>query len=364
MAARFDRQSVASVGLADVLPPTVTVTAPATAEAEVAVSAVAEGNAKHPVVAMRLIVDGRPYQGAAGVQRFTPAREKAEASWKVALPPGPHSLAVLAESAVSKGMSAPVVVTRAGKEELPNLYIVAAGVSDYPGDMKLNFAASDAVLLTSTLAKHAKGIFGIVEVKTMTDKEATKKAMLEGLDWLRAKMTAKDVGIFSFSGHGGRDPRTGQFFLVPVDVSESDVVGSCMSGEEFKSRLENMPGRLIAILDACHSGAAASAKPNPNAGRPDNLVRDLLTDDYGVIVMSSSLGHEYSMESPVTRAGFFTLGLTEGLSGRADINRDGIIYIHELSYYAALRVGQLSGGRQNPTLGRPPTIRPFPIAKP
>ena len=74
------------------------------------------------------------------------------------------------------------------------------------------------------------------------------------------------------------------------------------------------------------------------------------TADWPALVMSSSQGHEYSMESPITKAGFFTLGLTEGLSGRADVNRDGIIYIHELSYYATLRVGQLSGGEGARTL--------------
>lgn len=161
---------------------------------------------------------------------------------------------------------------------------------------------------------------------------------------------------------------SGKFFLVPVDVDD-DVTKSCVAGDEFKSRLENMPGRLVAILDACHSGAATTSpgspqRANPTAGRADNLVRDLLTDDYGVVVMCSSLGREYSLESPATKAGFFTQGLAEGLNGKADFNKDGIVYIHELDVYATLRVAQLSGGRQNPTTGRPPTIRPFPIAKP
>jgi hypothetical protein len=79
-------------------------------------------------------------------------------------------------------------------------------------------------------------------------------------------------------------------------------------------------------------------------------------------VMCSSLGQEYSMESRATKAGFYTLGLTEGLNGRADFNGDGIVYISELDVYATLRVSQLSGGMQNPTTGRPPTIRPFPLA--
>jgi len=64
-----------------------------------------------------------------------------------------------------------------------------------------------------------------------------------------------------------------------------------------------------------------------------------------------------------TKAGFFTLGLAEGLSGKADFSGDGVVFIHELDACAALRVVQLSSGQQNPTTGRPPNIRPFPLSK-
>jgi len=50
------------------------------------------------------------------------------------------------------------------------------------------------------------------------------------------------------------------------------------------------------------------------------------------------------------------------MSGHGDIDEDGIIYTHELDLYANARVKQLSRGQQTPTTGRPPGIRPFPIA--
>jgi WD40 repeat protein len=359
MANAFDRQSVALTGLADVLPPGVTVTAPATAtDKPVAVRAAAEGTEKNPIVAMRLLVDGRPFEGAAGVKKFD-KKVKAEATWNVTLGPGAHTLAVLAESPVSKGMSPAVTVTRAGPAGRPNLYVLAVGVSAYPGSMKLNYAASDALLLTRTLQEQSRKVFGKIEMKVLTDKDGTKQNMREGLDWLKSKMSAKDVGIFFFSGHGGRDDGTGKFYLIPVDVGR-DIDKTCFSGEELKSRLEDMPGRLVAILDACHSGAVTEIKP----AQADNLVRDLMTDDYGVVVLASSLGRECSLESSMTRAGFYTLGLSEGLRGKADFNRDGVVFLNELERYAALRVQQLSGGQQNPTMGRPPTVKPFAIAKP
>ncbi|MBN9520515.1 caspase family protein [bacterium] len=332
MAARFDNQVTAATTVAEVLPPEVTLTAPAeglvrVTEEVLTVRATAAGTARNPVVAMRLLVNGRPYQGQAGVKRFDGGRATAEAAWELNLGPGSFTLEVLAEAAVSRGMSRPT--------------------------------ASDADLLSASLLKHSSGVFGRIEVKVVTDAQATRQGLLAGLDWLAGRMTAADVAVVSFSGHGTRD-RAGRFYLVPVDVSEEDPEGTCLAGDEFRRRLEALPGKVVAVLDACHSGAAAGAVP----ARADGLVRDLVAEDCGVVVMCSSLGREYSLESSATKAGFFTLGLAEGLSGRADLNGDGVVFIHELDLYAARRVVELSGGRQHPVTGRPPGIRPFPVARP
>jgi len=185
--------------------------------------------------------------------------------------------------------------------------------------------------------------------------------MAQGLAWLQKVMTPRDVAVISFSGHGARDD-DGNFFLVPVDVQVNDP-GTLFSGDKFKEALANLPGKVVCLLDACHSGTVAEEGPIVKPGRPDDLIRDLVNDEYGVVVMCSSLGSEYSMESSETRAGFFTLSIVEGLAGKADLNGDSYIYIHELNYYAGQRVQQLSGGKQNPTTGRPPGIRTFPLAK-
>ena len=253
-------------------------------------------------------------------------------------------------------------MTRSGEVPKPNLYVLTVGVSKYPAPVNpLTYAASDARLLAKAFGDKSKGVFAAVEVKVLTDGEATKKGIREGLDWMKGKMTPKDVGVVAFSGHGDRDP-LGRFLLVPSDVSAADPVGTCLSGEEFRARLEDMPGRLVAILDACHSGAVSENARPP--ARADGLVRDLVSEDAGVVVMCASLGREYAIESTLTKAGFFTLGLVEGMSGHGDVDGDGVVYIHELDMYATARVVQLSGGTQTPTTGRPPGIRPFPIAKP
>ncbi len=365
MAQKYDKALIKTTNVADVLPPEVTLEGFGDAEVKVEkdtllVRATAK-SAKNPVTAMRLLVNGRPYQGAAGVKRFDTPLAEATAQWEVPLPPGTHTVAVIADSAVSKGMSKVGVATKAGVLPKPNLYVLAVGVSDYAGKSKLNYCATDAELLAKTFKEQSKAVFTNIEVKVLTDKAATKAGILAGLDWLKSKMTAQDVGIVSFSGHGTRDS-FGQFYLCPIDMNpaDGDDMASFLSGKLFKDRLDEMPGRLVAILDACHSGTVAEKGP-PAA---DTLVRDLTAEDSGVIVMCASAGREYATESKLTKAGFYTLGLVEGMSGYGDVDGDGVVYIHELDLYATARVQQLSGGKQNPTLGRPQTVRPFAIAKP
>jgi hypothetical protein len=365
-------QPVAVVSVSQVLPPAVVITAPAgvrartVRQARLQVKAAARSVGQHPVTALRLLVDGRPWLGEKGIHRVANAHVgQGQAAWAVDLTPGRHVLAVQAESAVSKGLSPPVEVNRLAKgaREPPNLYLLAVGISAYPGDMALRYAHADAEAIAEVFRDKGKGVFGQVEIKLLTDQAATRKNILDGLAWLGTKMTAKDVGIIFFAGHGAQDPR-GRCHLVPVDANPEDPDHTLIPGDALKRALENMPGRLIAMLDACHSRAVASpGGMRGRAGRTDDLARDLVTDDYGVVVMCSSLGREYSMESSLTRHGFFTLGIVEALSGQADFNRDRIIQVHELDHYARLRVRQLSGGRQNPVTGRPPTIRSFALTQ-
>lgn len=356
-----------ALSVQEVLPPTVAITTPTrqghaqVAEGKFEVNAVAQSQGQHPVLAMRLLVDGRPYMGSRGVVVFkNPKQGQVGAKWTVDIPPGKHTLAVQAASKVSKGLSPVVRITKAGQKRQPDLYLLAYGISDYPGELKLNFAAYDAQTLHSTLRQTTRGVFRNMEAKLITDREATRQGIVEGLRWLEQKMTAHDVAIIFFSGHGAREAN-GNFYLVPVDARAEDIANSCVPGDRFKRVLEDLPGKVVLMLDCCHSGSVAEDR---NVQRTaDDLARDLVTDDYGIITMCSSLGSEYSMESTVTKGGFFTRGLIEGLKGRADLNRDQVVYVHELDFFTTHFVKKISSGMQNPTTGVPRHVKPFPLAR-
>ncbi len=97
----------------EVIPPLVVITSPDHSgmrldAPELTVRAQAVAQPGHPVTALRLLVDGRPYNGDQGRKdvRDDPASAKEKTqTWQVRLDPGRHRLAVVAESDVSNGVS-------------------------------------------------------------------------------------------------------------------------------------------------------------------------------------------------------------------------------------------------------------------
>src|SRR5262249_6143243 len=148
-----------------------------------------------------------------------PKLGKQKMPWKIDLMPGKHILTVQASTKVGQAVSAQVEVTRSGQYQKPDLYILACGVSAYQAINPLRFGHSDAELLAETFRPlENNGYINKVHIRIYKDGQATKKGIEEGLTWLAEKMEPKDIGIFHFSGHGGKTP-DGEFFLCPVDMA-------------------------------------------------------------------------------------------------------------------------------------------------
>src|SRR5262249_943121 len=169
------------------------------------------------------------------------------------------------------------------------------------------------------------------------------------------------VGVLFFAGHGQKD-NDGRFYLLPVDGDPDNLLATGIADDDVKKTLQGMPGRVLALLDACHAGAVGGDKRR--APLTDDLVRDLVTDDYGVGVLASSMGRGFSVESNEHRQGYFTLALVEALSGKAGRSPDGAIYLHQLEAYVQDRVKELTKGRQHPVTAKPTSVRSFPLARP
>src|SRR5262249_24250452 len=132
------------------------------------------------------------------------------------------------------------------------LYVLAIGINAYPDRLKLRFAAADAQALAKTFQEKSRALFQKVEAKLLTDAQASRKGVLDGLGWLRKEMTQRDVAGVFFAGHGARDSE-GSLYLLPADVDPDNLLATGIPGEQVKKALAALPGRVLFLLDACHA---------------------------------------------------------------------------------------------------------------
>lgn len=323
-----------------------------------------------PVLAMRVLLDGRPLVDDATA--WTPKGDRAaEGECEVAIPPGAHELRVLARSADAAAVSDPVAVFGPPVPgQQPTLYRVCVGVSEYadPG-LKLGAAANDAGAMFEALERHCVGPdnrFGAAKGKLVRDREATRAEVLKTLDGVQKAARPGDLVVVFFAGHGvsRHDPatRADVYYLL---THESDVskplTDKALSGDDLQNGLKGMPCPVLLILDACHS---AGAVPRLREFRPavDQVTRAVTHENVGVTVLTAAMSYETAGET--AEHGHFTRGLLDGLKAGAGVPYDPHerrMYVHHLYAHAYGEVRHATRGKQNPCLNTPWTVPPLPI---
>jgi WD40 repeat protein len=247
----------------------------------------------------------------------------------------------------------------------PNLYVFAIGVSNYPQlpvNWQLEFAHTDAKALIDSLLNQEGKLFGEVRYNLLSNEKATVDNILEALDAL-SEISANDVTVIFMAGHGVRG-RDGQFYFLTSNGSLSDPQQAGVSWTMLGQHLAKIKGRVILLLDACHSGSIVTETVVPN----DELAQQFFTSGRGgVMVFSASKGRQYSLESPDIGGGFgiFSYALTQTLGARAreaDTNSDGFVEFMELVDYVSQYVHRETKGEQTPWLSRKELFGDLPVA--
>jgi WD40 repeat protein len=351
------------VDVADVLPPRVTITAPASNglrldKPDLTIEAVAESSGKDPVTALQLLLDGRPYPPEKARQAVPnpQAGKTAPVSWKIQLPAGRHRLSIEAQTEKSSGTSDEIWVTNAAPPPQPRLFVLLIGINKYVFVNKLNCAVPDVEALEKAFLANAKPpLFAKVETKLIKDPDATRDGILKGLDWLNDNVKEEDVAVVCYAGHG--ETEDDQFYLVAVDAVLKKLAKTAVSGGELKTRLAALKSRqVLVLLDACHSGAISSDQLE--------LARDLKRSDCGVAVFCAAEGKEFSLENQEEGHGYFTKAMLAGLKGDAGKNLAGEITLSRLHAFVEEKVPEFSGDKQHPVLTTVGAIRKLALANP
>ena len=361
----------AQTEVAEILPPRVTITAPGTSKAQVQskslnVEAAARNVGANPVTGMRLLLDDRPVPD--GIKTFpSPVLGEVRARWTIEIPPGNHRLTVQASSAVSKGLSEPLDVVGAGDDSKATgrLYLLVVGINDYlylGNRFKLDSAAPDARSIHKAFQDFSRPLFRSVEARVLLDRQATRANILEALHWLKQNARAGDKAVVFYAGHGDNQI-TGQFYILPVDAKLDDLRTTGISDDDLKKSIGELPCSTVLMLDACYSGSFGQKKRKTRSlAKPTDALAGAMVNDYGLAILCGARDNQEAIEEG--GHGFFTQALTQGMSGAADSDKDGVVELYELLPFVKSRVSKLSSGDQVPTVGIPPSVESFALTRP
>jgi tetratricopeptide (TPR) repeat protein len=220
-----------------------------------------------------------------------------------------------------------------------NTYALVIGLSKYKEITPLQFADRDALAFAECLK-----IQKIPEsnIKVFINEEANRLNILDGLFNLTAKTKAKDRLYFYFGGHGDLEAQISydNSLLLLYDCFKKNYFqgSEFISLSELKTWLGDLAKKqveVIFIADACHSGGLVGGKDGISK------TQSALNDDWaGITKILSCKSTEFSLEGKQWGGGrgLFSYHLVNGLTGRADANKDKKISLSELDNYLKINV--------------------------
>ena len=199
----------------------------------------------------------------------------------------------------------------------PDTYVVAIGNEDYSSfqtglnsEVNVEAAANDAFIFSQYCVK----TLGIPEKNVMLRTNATLGQMRQAIAKMitLAQLREGKAGlIFYFSGHGLPDEETKEPYIMPVDISGSDVKSAVSLNGLYKELTKNPCRRVTVILDACFSGGARNQ--GLIALKGVKIKPKELSLEGNLVVMSSSSADESSTVYKDKNHGMFTYFLLKKL---------------------------------------------------
>ena len=262
------------------------------------------------------------------------------------------------------------------KVEKPTLYLALIGISEYKDpEYRLGYAAKDANDFELLIKKCCKDKFKSIEVKTITNENATLENIVSLHDFY-SKAGIDDVAAIFYAGHGVLDSDL-NYYLAMHDIDFGNPTERGLKYEDFENILDGIrPLAKYCFIDACHSGridkeefivdnskkiAKGSLVFRGGQGYKtlsaesiniNRMIQSLFTDfsrGNGATILSSSNGVEVAIETADKSNGLFTWALKQVLTSRsADTNKDGSISMSELAESVSRYVVDLSSGTQTP----------------
>lgn len=205
-----------------------------------------------------------------------------------------------------------------GARKKARMLALVVGVSDYSdaGIRDLRFAANDAREVARRLRNQMSKFYAVVDVRELTEENATRSAILSALNELQAKATPDDVVLVFLAGHGVPDPnqpeassgRSYYFISQDADATGKRLATTAVPYTEIVRLVTNAPGRRMVFLDTCYAGLVSDPDINGFVNAWGSK---------GVYVAAATSGTALAFEDEAWQHGAMTAALLKAFDGRA-----------------------------------------------
>ncbi len=201
---------------------------------------------------------------------------------------------------------------------------------DLTNEINVDYALNDAKVFKNYVVK----TLGVPERNVILLINATYGQMQQGIVKLN-KLSELSEGkanlIFYYAGHGLPDEVTKEAYIMPVDISGSNVTSGIKLNDVYKKLLQFPNKKVTVFLDACFSGGARNQGLIAMRGVKIQPKKNALFGN--LVVFTSSSNKESSASFKEEHHGLFTYYLLKKLQ-----ESKGNLSYKELSDYLAQKV--------------------------
>ncbi len=248
-----------------------------------------------------------------------------------------------------------------GQQRTSNLHVLIIGIDKYKNvKYNLNYAIADATAFKTEIEKGSQNIFNSINTVFIDNNNATREAVLQAFNNLKAKVKQEDVFIFYFAGHAVMSEEDKpQFYIIPHDVTQlygnnQLLRNKAISANELQTfSTELKAQKQLFVFDACQSGGMTEMLAVRGAAEEKAIAQ--LARSTGTYWLTASNSTQFATEYAELGHGLFTYSILLGLQGYADGgSKDRKITVTELSTFLNDKVPELSkkyvGTAQYPSL--------------
>lgn len=198
-----------------------------------------------------------------------------------------------------------------------------------------------------------------IQMKVLTDKEATRADLAEAMEWLQQETRPNDICLFYYAGNGFRDVKD-HFYFIPYGGADDKLI-NCLNAKDFATMTSHINCKLLVFADVI-----CTVDPVNHISTTTHFAEQLKSSKKNMVIYASSTdemkaGLFKTNNFFIKTNSVFTKTLISAFNdGDRQPNEKGLS-TKALGNYVLKEVQRNGGSAQIPAYICPPGMEPFNI---